>query len=210
MTQRIQRTPFPWSRCNQLLGQLGWLGWRLILQEMHDRTPLFSTDSTSSFADKGGSSTAALPETDRHEFARRSSGCCWRSSTQLFSSWCDGWMAWGTLANTQVSSSILDYLSILSRHYSITSIFIWKMHDASWRIHDLFKPQVESVTFKHVQQCDVIQLTLANDAPSLCITARQRVVRASTPREVGNGDKGLEDSWTTSPTSIHQRGLKDS
>lgn len=44
--------------------------------------------------------------------------------------------------------------------------------------------EVESVTFKHVQQCDVVQLTLPNDAPSLCITARQRVVRASTAREV--------------------------
>jgi len=44
--------------------------------------------------------------------------------------------------------------------------------------------EVESVTFKHVQQCDVVQLTLATDAPSLCITARQRVVRASTAKEV--------------------------
>ena len=91
--------PAPWSTW--------WLGWRMLEVNFarDDRTLLFSTDSTSSFfvADKGGSSTAALPETDRHKFARRSSGGCWRSSTQLFSSWCHGWMAWGTLANTQVS-----------------------------------------------------------------------------------------------------------
>jgi hypothetical protein len=45
--------------------------------------------------------------------------------------------------------------------------------------------QVEAVTFKHVQQCDVIQLTLEGDAPNLCITARQRVARASREKEVG-------------------------
>ena len=41
------------------------------------------------------------------------------------------------------------------------------------------------MTFKHVQQCDVIQLTLEGDAPNLCITARQRVARASREKEVG-------------------------
>lgn len=44
--------------------------------------------------------------------------------------------------------------------------------------------EVEAVTFKHVQQCDVIQLTLAGDAPNLCITARQQVARASREKEV--------------------------
>lgn len=44
--------------------------------------------------------------------------------------------------------------------------------------------EVEAVTFKHVPQCDVIQLTLEGDAPNLCITARQRVARASKEKEV--------------------------
>ena len=48
--------------------------------------------------------------------------------------------------------------------------------------------QVEAVTFKHVQQCDVIELTLAGDAPSFCIPARQRVVRSSKQNEAGSKD----------------------
>ena len=49
----------------------------------------------------------------------------------------------------------------------------------------MVRRQVEAVTFKHVPQCDVIQLTLEGDAPNLCITARQRVARASKEKEVG-------------------------
>eukprot|EP00435_Cladocopium_sp_Y103_P044254 s910_g12.t1 len=64
--------------------------------------------------------------------------------------------------------------------------------------------EVEAVTFKHVQQCDVIQLTLAGDAPNLCITARQQVARASREKEVvpamelREGDAWLKHAETAS------------
>lgn len=122
--QRIQRTPFPWSRCNQLLGQLGDRAggcWRLILQEM---TGHFCSQQTLPPVSLLLTKVARQPQL----FLKRTAMSLQEGPPVAAEDLRPNCSVHGAMGEwLEVPWQTLKYpciLSILSRHYSIISIFI--------------------------------------------------------------------------------------